>query len=89
MANYQQNRERSREGIGYRTDVANRDLVHMGTRASNSNTYPYRELTPPSTRHQQTTPAFPEAEIDDHMLLREQTLTNRISETAHKIVSAA
>ena len=31
------------------------------------------ESTPPSARHQQTIPALPEAETDDHMLLQEQT----------------
>ena len=30
-----------------------------------------------------------EAEIDDHMLLQEQTSTNQVLETAHKIISAA
>ena len=89
MANYQQNRERNRESNDNCTNVANTDLVHKGTRISNSNTYHYRESTPPSARHQQTTPALPETEADGHMLLQEQTSTNWILETAHKIVSAA
>ena len=88
MANYQQNLERSREGIDNCANVANTDLVHTGTRISNSNTYNYRESTSPSVRYQQTTPALPEAEADGHMLLQKQTSTNRISEQAHKIISA-
>ena len=63
MANYQQNRERSREGIDNCAHVANTDLVHTGTRNSNSNNYHYRESTPPSARHQQTTPALPKPEV--------------------------
>ena len=69
--------------------MANTDLFHMGTRTSSSNAYHYRELTPPSGKHQQITPALPEAEIVDHMLLQEQTSTNRVSETANKVISAA
>ena len=69
--------------------MANTDLVHTGTRISNSSTYHYRESTPPSARYQQTTPDLPEAEADDHVLLQEQTSTNRILETPHKIISAA
>ena len=89
MASYQQSRERSRECIDNCADVANTDLVQSGTRISNSNTYQYRESTPPSARHQQTTPALPEAKFDGHMLFQEQTSTNHVSETAHKIISAA
>ena len=89
MANYQKNRERSREGIDNCANVANTDLLHTGTRISNSNTYHYRESISPSVRYQQTTPTLPEAKADGHMLLQEQKSTNRISETAHKIISAA
>ena len=53
------------------TNVANTDMVHRGTRISNSNTYNCRESTSPSARYQQTTPTFPEAEDDGHMLLQE------------------
>ena len=69
--------------------MANTDLVHTSTRISNSNTYRYRKSRPLSARHQQTKPALAEAEIDDHMLLQEQTSTNQVLETAHKIISAA
>ena len=37
----------------------NTELIHTGTRISQNNTYYYRELTPPSARHQQRTPALP------------------------------
>ena len=90
MANYQQSRERSREGIDNCANVVEKDLVHSGTRISISKTYHFKELTSPSARHQQTTHALPaEAEVDGHMLLQKQKSTNRISETAHKIISAA
>ena len=89
MANYQQNRERRREGIDNSTNVVKTDLVHTGTRTSNSNTCHYRESTPLSARYQQTTPTLPEAEIDGHTLLQEQSSTNWVSETALKIISAA
>ena len=89
MANYQQNQERSRDSTDNCAIVANTDLVHTSTRISSSNTYNYRESTPPSARYQQTTPALPEAEADGHMLLQEQTSTNQILEKAHKIISAA
>ena len=75
MANYQQNRERSSESIDNSTNVGNTDVVHTGTRISNRNTYHYRELTHPSARHQETTVALPEGEIDGHMLLQEQAST--------------
>ena len=68
-------------------NVANTDLVHTDTRISNSNTYHYRESTPPSARHQQTTPALSKTEADGYMLL--PASTNRISKIAHKIISAA
>ena len=80
--------ERSKEGIDNCASVANTDLVHTGTRISNSNTYHYRKLTLPSVRHQQTTPALPKTEADGHLLLQE-TSTNQILETAHKTISAA
>ena len=76
MANYQQNRERRREGIDNSTNVVKTDLVHTGTRTSNSNTCHYRESTPLSARYQQTTPTLPEAETDGHTLLQEQSSTN-------------
>ena len=81
------NEERSREGIDISPNVDNTDLVHMSTIISNSKTYHYRESTPPYARHQQTTPVLPEARIDGYMLLQEQTSTNRVLETAHKIIS--
>ena len=68
-------------------NVANTDLVHTGTRISNSNIHHYRESTPPSARHQQTTHALSKTEADGYMLL--QASTNLISEIAHKIISAA
>ena len=60
MNNYEQNQERNRECTD---NVANTDLAHTGTRTSNSNTYHYKELRPPSARHQPTTLALPEAAI--------------------------
>ena len=90
MANYQQNQERSREAIDNCANVANTDLVHhTGTRISNSNAYNYRESTPPSARYQQTTPTLPEAEAEwPYAAPGTNMSTNRISEQAHKIISA-
>ena len=71
MSNYQQNRERSRECTDNCVNVAKTNLVHTSTRISNSNAYHYRESTPPSPKHQQTTPALSEPEADGHILLQE------------------
>ena len=74
MANYQQNRERRREGALIIVPMWSKQIWF--TRALELVTCHYRESTPLSARYQQTTPALPEAEIDGHTLLQEQSSTN-------------